>query len=120
MSDEEVSEARNWLWERYRLLIEPVLLGGGKSRGGMLGKLGSAAGRRGRTKASKERLDAAENKVERLQESLADLEADLTEEVTEIDSRWMSAAKQSDTMQVPLEKTAITVSELVLAWIPVD
>ncbi len=95
------------------------LLGGGRSRGGLLGKLGTAAGRRGSTKASKERLNAAENKVIRLQESLEDVELDLEEEVTEIDARWMGLAKETSTLQVPLEKTDIKVTELVLAWLPV-
>jgi hypothetical protein len=91
---------------------------GGKSRGGILGKLGSAAGRRGRTRAGKERLDAAENKVERLEESLEDLELELAAEVTEIDAKWMELAKQTETLEVPLEKTDVTVAELVLAWVP--
>ena len=43
------------------------LLGGRKSRGGLLGsvlgKAGTAAGRRGRSRASEERVEAAENKV---------------------------------------------------------
>lgn len=93
---------------------------GGKSRGGLLGKLGTAAGRRGRTKASRERVDAAENKVTRLQEQLEDLEADLAEDVVEIDTKWTSAAADVDTMRVPLEKTDVKVSQLVLAWMPVD
>jgi len=93
---------------------------GGRSKGGMLGKLGTAARRRGGTKAARERLDAAENKVGRLQEQLEDLEADLAEEVTDIDMRWMDAAKQIETLEVGLEKTDISVSQLVLAWVPVD
>ncbi len=93
---------------------------GGKSRGGLLGKLGNAAGRRGRTKAGQERLDAAENKVERLQAGLEELEADLADDVTEIDARWMGAAKDITTLLVSLEKTDVDVSQLVLAWLPVD
>ena len=86
----------------------------------MLGKLGSAAGRRGRTNASKERLDAAANKVGRLEDDLADLEADLADEMTEIDARWMATAKEITTLTIGLEKTDIQVQQLVLAWMPVD
>lgn len=93
---------------------------GGKSRGGLLGKLGTAAGRRGRTNASRERVDAAENKVERLQANLEELEADLAEHVVEIDTKWTSAAGDIDTLRVPLEKSDVKVSQLVLAWMPVD
>jgi hypothetical protein len=95
------------------------LLGGSRSRGGLLGSLGTAAGRRGTTRASEERLDAAENKVARLQASLHDLELELEQEVTEIDGRWMEQAKQIDTMPIPLEKTDVKVTQLVLAWLPV-
>ena len=93
---------------------------GGKSRSSMLGKLGTAAGRRGRTNASKERLDAAENKVARLQDDLVDLEADLADDVTEIDARWMATAKEITTLSVGLEKSDIQVTQLSLAWLPVD
>ncbi len=93
---------------------------GGRSKGGLLGKLGSAAGRRGRTKAADERVEAAENKVERLQDDLEELQEELADEVTEIDARWMAAAKQIDTMAVGLEKNDIQVTQLVLAWIPTN
>ncbi len=93
---------------------------GGTSKGGLLGRLGTAAGRRGRTRASGERVDAAENKVRRLQDQLADLEADLAEEVTELDARWIEAAEVIETIEVPLEKTDISVAQLVLAWLPTD
>ena len=84
----------------------------------MLGKLGGAAGRHGRTKASQERVDAVENKVERLQEKLQDLEHELADEVTEIDARWMAAARAVSPIEIPLEKADIQVTQLVLGWIP--
>jgi len=99
------------------------LFGGRKSRGGMLGsvfgKAGSAAGKRGRTSASGKRLDAAENKIQLVHEQMADLEAELTDEVTEIDVKWMAITKTISTMQVPLEKTDVKVIHLALVWLPV-
>jgi hypothetical protein len=78
------------------------LLGGKRSRGGMLGsilgKAGSAAGRRSRSAAAGDRLDAAENKLEGLHRQLEDLEAELTQEVTDIDAKWMSTAKNVTTL----------------------
>jgi hypothetical protein len=91
---------------------------GGRSRSSILGKLGTAAGRRGRTNAAAERLDAAENKVTRLQDDLADLEADLADDVRQIVDAWQQRATAVDTMQVGLEKTDIQVTEVVLAWLP--
>jgi hypothetical protein len=93
---------------------------GGRSRGGLLGKLGGAASRRGRTAAAKERVDAAENKVSRLEASLAELETELEAEVTEIDTRWMSAAKNTATLPIGLERADVTVTQLALAWMPVS
>ena len=99
------------------------LLGGRKSRGGLLGsvfgKAGTAAGRRGRTAASGERLDAAENKIQLLHQQMEDLEADLTQEVTDIDSKWMAVAKNINTLGVTLEKTDVKVTQLSLVWVPV-
>ena len=99
------------------------LLGGRRSRGGMLGsilgKAGGAAGRRTRTAAAGDRLDAAENKLEGLHRQLEDLESELTQEVTDIDAKWMAMAKNISTLQVGLERTDVKVAQLALVWIPV-
>jgi hypothetical protein len=99
------------------------LLGGRRSRGGMLGsilgKAGSAAGRRSRTAAAGDRLDAAENKLQGLHGQLEDLETELTQEVTDIDAKWMGTAKNITTMPVSLERTDVKVTQLALVWIPV-
>ncbi len=116
--EEEANSKRN----SELLSTAGSLLGGllgGSSGGGLLGKLGTAAGRRGRTSASEERVDAAENKVGRLQGSLEELEVELAEEVTEIDARWIDAAADIGVLRVPLEKTDVKVVQLVLAWMPV-
>ena len=99
------------------------LFGGRKSRGGMLGsvfgKSGTAAGKRGRTAASGERLDAAENKIQLLHQQMEDLAADLAQEVTDIDAKWMNVAKDITTVPIPLEKSDVKVTQLCLVWIPV-
>ena len=99
------------------------LLGGRRSRGGMLGsvlgKAGSAAGRRTRTAAAGDRLDAAENKLEGLHRQLEELETELTQEVTDIDAEWMATAKNITTLQVGLERTDVNVTQIALVWIPV-
>jgi Helicase HerA, central domain len=99
------------------------LLGGRRSRGGLLGsilgKAGGAAGRRTRTAAAGDRLDAAENKLEGLHQQLEELEAELTQEVTDIDAKWMATAKNITALQVGLERTDVKVTQLALVWIPV-
>ena len=96
------------------------LLGGRRSRGGMLGQLGRAAGRSGRTSASRTRVDAAENKAARLQTDIEDLEAELAEELTEIDQRWLETAAKVETMTVSLERSDVKVTQLALGWLPVQ
>jgi hypothetical protein len=92
---------------------------GGRSRSRTLRSLGSAAGRRGRTAAAGERVDAAQGKVGRLHDELADLEAELTAELTEIDARWQANAERTSTISVGLERTDVQVAGVVLAWMPV-
>ena len=119
----DVSEEQHKARERGDLLssagsILGGLLGGRRSRGGLIGSIGRAAGRRSRTGASGERVEAARNKVDRLQAELEELEAELAEELTEIDERWMQAAREVTTVQVALERTDVKVTQLVLAWLP--
>jgi Helicase HerA, central domain len=99
------------------------LLGGRRSTRSMassvLGKLGGSAGRRSRTATAGQREEAAENKVERIEDDLRDLEAELADEITEIDQRWTSTAAEVATLSIPLERTDVRVSALVLAWVPV-
>jgi len=94
------------------------MLGGRSSRGGLMGTIGRAMGRRSRASADSERVDEARNKVGRLEQDLAEVEAELAEEVTEIDTRWGASAATVTTMSIALERTDVEVAELVLAWVP--
>jgi hypothetical protein len=100
------------------------LLGGSKSKGGLLGgllgKAGTATRRRGQTNAAGERVDAAENKLDRLIGDLGELEAELVEEVIEIDAKWMELAKESATIEIGLESSDVKIVQLSLTWVPVD
>jgi hypothetical protein len=99
------------------------LLGARKSAGGLLGGLlksgGTAAGRHSRTAAAGDRLDAAENKLNALHQQLDDLEAECQEEITGIATKWSTAAADITTMRIPLERTDVRVTQLVLGWLPV-
>ena len=92
---------------------------GGRSRSGVLGKLGTAAGKHGRSNASRQRVDAAEGKVARLHDDLIELESDLAADVAEIDAKWTTAAANTTTIKITLEKSDVTVTTLTLAWMPV-
>ena len=92
---------------------------GGRSRSRTLRSLGSAARRRGRTAASRERVEAAQGKVGRLHEDLADLEAELAGEIAEIDAKWQGIVERTTTISVGLERTDVQIAGIVLAWMPV-
>ncbi len=99
------------------------LLGGRKSKtkmiGDVLGDAGTAARRRGSSSASDRRVDAAENKVQRLLERYDELEADLERDVATITDRWDAARAAITPMTIGLERTDVDVTQLVLAWLPV-
>jgi hypothetical protein len=99
------------------------LLGGRKSRGSLvgslLGKASSAASRRSRTSAASTRAETAEEKLADLRAQLEALETELAGELTAIDGRWASLGREIGTLQIPLERTDVKVTQLVLAWIPV-
>jgi hypothetical protein len=99
------------------------LLGGRKSKGRMIGDMlgdaGTAARRRGSTSAAGSRVDAAENKVARLADQLAELEGDAAADITAIADKWDTLAADTTTLQVALERTDVNVTQLALAWLPV-
>lgn len=99
------------------------LLGGRRGArsmaGKVLGNLGGMAGRRTRSRSAGERLDAAQNKVGNLYADLQDLEAELAEEVTEITADWDAKAADVTRIGITLERTDVSVAQLVLAWVPV-
>jgi hypothetical protein len=100
------------------------LLRGRRSRGGLLGsvlgKAGSAAGRRSRTAAAGERLEAARHKAGDIVDELTSLEAELAADVLDIDTRWHDVSQRIATVPIGLERTDVRVVQLVLGWIPVS
>jgi hypothetical protein len=94
------------------------LLGGRRSTGGLLGQLGRAAGRTGKTSAAGSRVEVAKGKIVRLEADLQEVEAELVEELNEIDTRWRAAATDIAPMSIGLEKTDVKVTHLALAWLP--
>jgi len=95
------------------------ILGGRRSASSILGQVGSAAGRRGRTQASQERVRAAGAKADRLAEDLDELEAEAAVKVEDIVAGWEAVAAAVDTTAVAPTKTNVKVVALCLAWLPV-
>jgi Helicase HerA, central domain len=93
---------------------------GGRHRVGTLARrAGSVASRRGRAAAAGRRVESVRNRAAEREEDVADLEADLAEELAAIDAKWTEAASTVEPVQIPLERSDVTVDDLVLVWIPV-
>ena len=116
-ADQQQARERDSLLSSAGSILGGLL--GGRSRGGLLGQIGRAAGRTSRSSAGGSRVEAATNKVARLQAELEEVEAELAEELTEIDTRWMELAKNVSTVPVALERTDVKVTHLARsAWLP--
>ncbi len=94
------------------------LLGGRKNTRGLASaarKMSSGSKRNSSTKA---RLESAENRAAEKIEQLEDLEAELQEAVIEIDELWTEKANAIEQVEISLEKTDITVEDMICLWVP--
>lgn len=101
----------------------------GSLLGGLLGGRGGTrriarqvlgqAGRRSGGAGDARRLEAAGDKVGRLEAQLSDLEAELAREVAAIDDAWTAKAGQITTVPIALERSDVQVIRLGLVWLPV-
>ena len=96
------------------------ILGGRGGLGSILGKLGTATSRQGATKTAGARADAAQNKVEQLQQNVQALEDELTQELNQINTEWMTKARNITSTDIPLERTDVSISQIVLGWLPIS
>lgn len=94
------------------------VLGGRRSTRSILGA-GRRASSKSRTKGNaEERLRTAENRLEENADKLENLETELTDSLWEIQSDWDERAKEIETIEVPLEKTDISIDDFMLVWVP--
>ena len=94
------------------------VLGGRKSTRSILGAGRRASSKRRVKGNAEERLRTAENRLEENADKLEALETELTDSLWEIQSDWDDKAKEVETVEVPLEKTDISIDDFVLVWIP--
>jgi hypothetical protein len=94
---------------------------GGRSRTRGLASAARRMSSGSRQKASTEaRLESAQNRAAEKIDQLADLERDLQDAVIEIDDEWSAKAEAVEEFEVPLEKTDITIDDLMLVWLPIQ
>jgi hypothetical protein len=88
------------------------LLGGRSSRSSM-------ASQAKKQSAASAKVGAAQTKASGLQQAVADLEAELQQDVIALDARWNAKAENVTTTSIPLEKADVVVRDFRLVWIPV-
>jgi hypothetical protein len=79
----------------------------------------TVASKRRQTRTAERRLEKAHAKVTDEVEDLDELEADLTEDLAEITEEWSEKAAAIETMEIGLEKTDVSLTDLRLVWVPV-
>ncbi len=75
--------------------------------------------RRRQTASKQQRLESAKDKAMSEWEEMAELEAELTAELEEINDRWEALIDETEQVDIRLEKNDIAVTGLVLLWLPV-
>src|SRR5262245_17937535 len=94
-------------------------LSGRRRSSSLASELRGAAGRRSRSRAASERLEAAQTKASGLAAQVTELESELADDVERISGAWDEKADAIDSVPVSLERTDVQVAQLVLAWLPV-
>jgi len=94
------------------------VLGGRRSTRSILGGARRASSKKRVKGNAEERLETAENRLEDKADELDELETELTDTMWEIQSDWDEKAKNIETIEVPLEKTDISIDDFSLIWIP--
>jgi len=111
---EQASERRRGNWVKAA----------GDVLGGLFGSKRSAAGKIGRAAdrlthdSDGHRVDEAKNKVERIEQQQAALDAELEREVSDIGAKWATVAQDITTTAVSAEKADTKVTQLYLVWVP--
>ena len=88
------------------------IFGGRRSRSAIVTEAKRAA-------ASEGRVDAARQKADAVYDQIHALEAELQAEVVDLDAQWTAKAEAIQTLDIPLEKSDVTVADLRLVWVPV-
>ncbi len=94
------------------------LLGGRKRSSSLATAARRAASGSKSTSSVNARLDSARNRVAEKVDDLDQLELDLHEAMIEIDDEWNDKAAAIETVEVPLEKTDISVDDIEFIWLP--
>jgi hypothetical protein len=95
-----------------------AIFGGRRSASSITGALSRAASGRARTQRTADRMEQALSRVDSKQSDLQELESELAASVTEITEEWNAKAAAVESVDVPLEKTDVSLLATRLVWVP--
>jgi hypothetical protein len=104
-------EAEASLWDD---VVGAVL--GGRRPGRVISRV---AAKRSMTRKAQQRREGAETRWTGKVEDLEALKDDLAAELADIDAAWDTRAAEVEPVEIPLEKSDITVDEVAIVWLPV-
>ena len=118
--EKQAEQARSQTWNAVistGTSVLGALFGGGRRRGSVFSKAGSAARGFGRTLQERQDVARAEENVEALQKQLADLNAELEAEIQSLEARLDPAAEELEVLGLKPRKKDVEVRYLTLAWV---
>ena len=93
---------------------------GGKSTRSILGGVRRAGSSRRTSANAAQRVESAKNRLTERVDELEELADALVDALEDSQGTWEEAAARIETFEVGLEKTDITVEDLVLVWVPTE
>jgi hypothetical protein len=118
--EKQAEQARSQTWNAGVSVLSAVagaLFGGGRRRGSVFSKAGTAARGFGRTLQERQDVTRAEENVEALQTQLTELNAELEAEVHSLEARLDPATEELEVLGLKPRKKDVEVRYLTLAWV---
>ena len=116
--DEEASASRRNEALSIGGSVLGAIFGGRKSARSISSQVNRAATGRSRSQKVDNRMDQALGRIDDKMSDIDQLQAQLADELFDIVAHWTDIADNIDTVQIPLEKTDISISQVALIWVP--
>jgi len=113
----EEAEASSATWDIGAKVVGGIL---GKLFGGRRSSSSSAVTSAGRAYKQRRDVKIAEKKIDQLEDTIAELEAELTEEIEELELEFNPATVNLENQVIKPYKKDIDVRTVALAWLPYD
>jgi hypothetical protein len=110
----DVSGAKRSEWTDLAGTVIDFLSGRRSAR-----RVTTAARQRASVKSKQQRLRSARAKTADREEAIEELAEELEEELEDLATEWEDKARAIEQLDIGLERTDISVKEIILAWIPV-